>query len=182
MISNLAFLLVLLTPSLPQPVKFLGWKMDGRTAPSGPNFDAVRFGENAFTCQAKRKRKGLTVSHFVLLLVIFKWHQGSEGVKRDSAASMAVKGLTCTSSFHRCYCLWGQATEMMSCGLEPGEWSDQILLVDRLWSVSKSFEWSCTWSVRLTSTGTAAISQLCCALFFFFFFFCLKGKAKGKNK
>ena len=29
----------------------------------------------------KRRQKGLKVSNFVLLLVVFKWHHGSEGVK-----------------------------------------------------------------------------------------------------
>ena len=29
----------------------------------------------------RRRQKGLSVSHFALLLVIFKWHHGSEGVK-----------------------------------------------------------------------------------------------------
>jgi len=29
----------------------------------------------------KKKAKGLSVSNFALLLVVFKWHLGSEGVK-----------------------------------------------------------------------------------------------------
>ena len=28
-----------------------------------------------------RRQKGLRVSHFALLWVVFKWHHGSEGVK-----------------------------------------------------------------------------------------------------
>ena len=49
---------IFLTPSLPQPVKFPGLKMDGRNFAnsifSGPiafTFSAVRFDENPFTRQ-----------------------------------------------------------------------------------------------------------------------------------
>ena len=31
--------------------------------------------------ERKRRQKGLRVSNFALLLVVFKWHHGSEGVK-----------------------------------------------------------------------------------------------------
>ena len=42
----------------------------------------MRFDENPFTCRCqKRRQKGLRVSDLVLLLVIFKWHHGSKGVK-----------------------------------------------------------------------------------------------------
>ena len=47
-------------------------------------FNAIRFDENAFTCQCEKKRKKrrcLRVSNFILLLVVFKIHHGSEGVK-----------------------------------------------------------------------------------------------------
>ena len=38
----------------------------------------MRFDENPFICQSE---KGQRVSNFVLLLVIFKWHNGSKWVK-----------------------------------------------------------------------------------------------------
>ena len=44
----------------------------------------MRFDENPFTYQCeKRKHKGLEVSDFDLLLVVFKWHS-SEGVKFEN--------------------------------------------------------------------------------------------------
>ena len=44
-------------------------------------FNDVRFEENPFTCQCENRQDCLSVSNFVLLWVIFKWHHGSEGVK-----------------------------------------------------------------------------------------------------
>ena len=45
-------------------------------------YNAVRFDENRFTCQCKkRKQNCLKVSNFALLIVVFKWHHCSEGVK-----------------------------------------------------------------------------------------------------
>ena len=67
-----------LTPSLPQPVKFPAW--------TGPITHLL-----LMLCvlmkilshgSRKRKQKGLMVSNFVLLFVIFKWHHSSEGVKQ----------------------------------------------------------------------------------------------------
>ena len=80
-----------LTPSLPQSVKFPGWKMHGRACKecifwscNTSASNAVHFDENPFTCQVKRRQKGSRVSNFALLLVIFKWHHGSEGVKKTT--------------------------------------------------------------------------------------------------
>ena len=43
--------------------------------------------ESPSTCQCdkkkKKKKKGLKVSNFALLWVVFKWHHGSEGVNDD---------------------------------------------------------------------------------------------------
>ena len=41
----------------------------------------MRFDENPLTCQCEREDKGLMASGFELLLVVFKRHGGSEGVK-----------------------------------------------------------------------------------------------------
>ena len=89
------------TPSLPQPVQFLGWKMHGHACKpyifrsyniyfifSGPIisiFSAMCFNENPLVCQCKkRKQKDLRVWDLALLWVIFKWHHGSEGVNPEA--------------------------------------------------------------------------------------------------
>ena len=53
-----------LTLSLPQPVKFLGWKMHGRTCKqyifqscNTSTFNAMKSDENPFTCQCKKEDK-----------------------------------------------------------------------------------------------------------------------------
>ena len=80
------YTLCLLTPSLPQPVQFLGWKLY-RHACKQYIFQScnVYFQCYAFWCAFhtpvwKRRQKGWRVSDFALLLVAFKWHPGSEGV------------------------------------------------------------------------------------------------------
>ena len=78
-----------LTPSLPQPVTFLGWKMHRRTCKqyifrsySTSTFYAVWFHENSFTCPCEKAEKRLNLfSNFTLLLVLFEWHHGSDGAK-----------------------------------------------------------------------------------------------------
>ena len=46
-------------------------------------FNAVRFDQNPFTLLVqKRRQKGLRVSNLALLMVVFKWHHGSEGVNQ----------------------------------------------------------------------------------------------------
>ena len=77
----------ILTPSLPQPVEFPGWKVHGRTCKqyfSGPITHLLSL--STFWCKSfhipaqKRRQKGLRISRFALLLAIFKWHHGSEVV------------------------------------------------------------------------------------------------------
>ena len=69
---------------------------------SGPitsTFIAVRNYGSPFTCQCeKENRKALRVSNLALLLVVFKWHHGSEGVKpgvkiRNKYLNVLVTGL-----------------------------------------------------------------------------------------
>ena len=76
-----------LTPSLPQPVKFPGWKMHERAC----KLYIFRSYNTYFQCCVsikksfhmpvrKRRQKELRVYIFALLLLVFKWHHGSEGV------------------------------------------------------------------------------------------------------
>ena len=53
-----------ITPSVPQPVKFLGWKMDGHShkqyifwSYSASPLNAMHFDENLFTCQCEKEKK-----------------------------------------------------------------------------------------------------------------------------
>ena len=81
-----------LTPSLHQHVKFLGWKMH-RCACKQYIFwsyntstcNAMHFDGYLFTCQCKNE--GLRISDFTLLLVGFKSHHVSEGIK-DALADL----------------------------------------------------------------------------------------------
>ena len=76
-----------LTPSLPQPVKFPGWKMHGCACKQyifqsyNIYFECYAFWWKSFHVPVWKKKKGLRVSNFALLWVIFKWNHGSEGVK-----------------------------------------------------------------------------------------------------
>ena len=77
-----------LTPSLPQPVKFLGWKMHRHACKQyilrsyNIYFQCCVFGWKSFHIPVwKRREKQLRFSNIVLLIVVFKWHHGSEGVK-----------------------------------------------------------------------------------------------------
>ena len=85
---NYLWNLTSLTPSLLQTVTFPGWKML-RCACKQYIFQSCNI---CFECYAfwwksfhtpvqKRRQKGLRVSDFALLWVVFKWNHGSEGVK-----------------------------------------------------------------------------------------------------
>ena len=103
-----------LTLSLPQSVKFPAWKMYGRTSKqyifrscNTSTFNAMCFDENSFPCQSKKKerkkkKKCLRVSNFAHLIVVFKWHHGSEGVngwKDFNSMQWKFIGTHQTSSF-----------------------------------------------------------------------------------
>ena len=86
-----------LTPSLPQAVTFPGWKMHGRacreyfSGPAAHLFSILCVLMKTLShANVKRRQKCLKVSDFALLLVVFKWHHGSEGVN-----SVAWLRLTC---------------------------------------------------------------------------------------
>ena len=92
---------VFLTPSLPQPVKFLGWnwKLQRHTYKQyifctyNIYFQCYIFQWKSIhmpVAVRKRRRKQLRVSNFALLLVIFKRHRGSYGVKRSQIWLTAV--------------------------------------------------------------------------------------------
>ena len=78
-----------LTPSLPEPVKFPGWKMYGRAYKQCivQSYNTCTYQCYAFRWKSfhmpvqKRRQKGWRVSDLALSLVVFKWHHGSEGVK-----------------------------------------------------------------------------------------------------
>ena len=57
----------------------------------------MHFDENPFTCQCKKekkekRKKGLRVSNFALLLVVYKWHAGSERVKGLQSSEWLLTG------------------------------------------------------------------------------------------
>ena len=78
-----------LTLSLPQPVKFPGWMMHGRTCKQyifrsyNIYFQFYAFWWRTFHIhlKKKKKKKRLKGFKFCTLWVVFKWHHGSEGVK-----------------------------------------------------------------------------------------------------
>ena len=78
--------MLLLTPSLPQPVTFLSWKIDRRTCQQYifPAYNTSVFSAfwwNSFHMPVRKRKQGLKVSDFALLMIVFKWHHSSEGVK-----------------------------------------------------------------------------------------------------
>ena len=99
----------LLTLSLPQPVKYPGWKMHGRASnsifsdPITSIFQCYEFWWKYFHVPVrKRRQKGLRVSNFAHLCVVFKWHRGSEGVNntrtpRNETTVSLLSVLSCRS-------------------------------------------------------------------------------------
>ena len=73
-----------LTPSLPKPVKFPGWKLHVHAfnfrSYNQSNFSTVRSMEILVRANAKKKNS-LRVSNFTLLMVVVDWRHGSERVK-----------------------------------------------------------------------------------------------------
>ena len=77
-----------LTPSLLQHVKCPGWKTLGLACKdcivrsyTTYTFNAMRFDEKSFHVPVRKSRqKCWRLLNFVLLLVVFKWRRGSEGV------------------------------------------------------------------------------------------------------
>ena len=74
-----------LTPPLPQHVKFMGWKVHTGTQKqyiswSYNYFQWCGFWSKSFHMFMWKTQKGLKILNFLLLLVVFKWHCGSEGV------------------------------------------------------------------------------------------------------
>ena len=69
-------------------------------------FTAMRFGENPFTCRCE-KEKGLRLSNSILLMVVFKRHHSSEGVKGDSEKNYKLAGRQrkCANIFIQLLCL-----------------------------------------------------------------------------
>ena len=87
---SLSVSLPCLTPSLPRPVKFPGWKTHGRACKqyifrscSTSTFNAMCFDENPFTCQRETEDKKASGFQISLILDVFKWLRGGEWVKDD---------------------------------------------------------------------------------------------------
>ena len=80
----------ILTASLPQPVKFMGWKVHVHACKHyifwscNIYLQCYAFWRNSLQIpmpkKKKKKKKGWRVWDFTLLLVVFKWHHGSERV------------------------------------------------------------------------------------------------------
>ena len=68
-----------LAASLLPPVAFPGWGMHGCASKQYNYFRILQHIYDSHA-SAKRRQKGLRVSSFALLFVVFKWHHGSEGV------------------------------------------------------------------------------------------------------
>ena len=92
-------------------MKFPGCKMHAHASrqrilrsSSTSAVSAMRLDENPFTCsqsggEKRRSQKGLRVSDFALLSVVFKWHHGSEGVK-ESIRDLGWRTLAARSGNH----------------------------------------------------------------------------------
>ena len=96
------------TPSLPQPVKFPGCKLHERACKQYVYFQVlwhIHFQCYAFWSKSfhmpvqKRRQKGLMISNFTLLLAVFKWHHGTEGVN-TTPVETANWGHHALSVFH----------------------------------------------------------------------------------
>ena len=89
LVWNGAVSLPFVNPSRPQHVQFQGWKNHANTCKQYifPSYNIFYFQCCAFWWKSvympvqKRRQKGWRVSNLVLLLVVFKWHHGREGVK-----------------------------------------------------------------------------------------------------
>ena len=97
----LDFSVSILTPSLPQPVKFPGWKKHGHACKQiifrSYNFciNAIFWWKSFHMPVRRTKQKGLRVSNFAFSLAIFKRHPGSEGVNEH--VQLVQTGCHCAS-------------------------------------------------------------------------------------
>ena len=96
-----------LTPSLPQPVKFPGWMMQGRACKQYSfrsydiYFQCYAFWWKSFYLLMPKKQKTkkqkktnvMKISKFALLWVVFKWHHGCEGVKATLKQFTSISGI-----------------------------------------------------------------------------------------
>ena len=105
---------------------------------------------------AKKKTKGVRVSHFPVVLVAFKWHHGSEGVKQNTALQLSPGA-----------CAWWAPSEPSSCW-RPRWWSSSSFSSTSSswqgpWPSTPSLTWAqqswtrtptppCTWRSSASST------------------------------
>ena len=104
---------ILLTPSLPQPVKCLGWKLHERACKQyifwsyNICFQCFAYSRLSFhmPVQKRKQKGGLRVWNFTLPLVVFKRHNGSEKVKPDNNGDKGhISCCTSTSANHSQVC------------------------------------------------------------------------------
>ena len=83
--------LMCLTPSLPQPVKFSGERWTDVPANGIYSLSMLcvlmKIPSHA---NVRKKTKGLRVSNFTLLMVVFKWHHGSGGVNPSDPTRLTI--------------------------------------------------------------------------------------------
>ena len=104
---------ILLTPSLPQPVKCLGWKLHERACKQyifwSYNICSQCFAYSRLSfhmpVQKRKQKGGLRVWNFTLPSVVFKRHNGSEKVKPDNNGDKGhISCCTSTSANHSQAC------------------------------------------------------------------------------
>ena len=151
-----------LTPSLTPPVKFLGWQMHGRAGKQfifRSYFECCAFLWKSFHMPVwKRKRKGLRVSNFALLLVVFKRHPGSEAVK-----AIGCRLAVFQPWLHRAYSKMGHIKLFMITSTIHGETVDFDVSISLLWSLPNTTERIDTFSSAFFHKKNPL--QFCCNIF-----------------
>ena len=111
-------------------------------------FNAMCFDGDPFTCQRKKeKQKGLKVSNFALLWVIFNWPHGSEGLK--IAWSCSVKQLRpLRQDLTKVFLCWGYRASQAGWSMLMKLTADWLVsssdVIGPLWGVSTCREWKKT--------------------------------------
>ena len=144
---------LLLTPSLLQPVKFLGWKMHRCACKqyiscsyNTSTFNAMGFQENPFTGQReKRGKKGMGFKFCTFTgLFFFKWHHGSEGVKKNKLIQELLtederKAALCRRGRWKCQVLQRGRSEGRQLVRQGGGWTQGC-------AIHQAARWASTFS------------------------------------
>ena len=125
---------------------------------SASTVNAMRFHKNPFMLVLKRRQKGLSVSNLEFLLVVFKWHPGSEGVKAlmPTVSKIVEGGRVCAGARERtCVCVYYLITDRTSrCQVRTIQWS---VLVDAI-SPAEAAKFELTFT---RETKAVRVSVLC---------------------